>query len=149
MHAWNQPQQLIVDGDSVDKLCMPSTVTISSAILKEIVYPSTNLTSLRNVNSTAQHQCIKFYSFLFTRHSPNWSNEFQLPIIIVYYFHSIGRFRYRWVPRTKVCKPMSATFPLSPSTKWTYHHQLFLDCMQWSLVKSTSWADFMVVMAPT
>jgi hypothetical protein len=53
-----------------------------------------------------------------------------------------------WRP-LKVCKPMSATFPLPTSTIWTHHHQLFLDCRLWPLLKSTLWTNFVVVMAPT
>jgi hypothetical protein len=41
----------------------------------------------------------------------------------------------------KVCKSMRATFPLPPSTKWIHHHQLFLDCILWPLLKSKSWVD--------
>jgi hypothetical protein len=49
----------------------------------------------------------------------------------------------------KYASPMNATFPLPPSTKQTHHRQLFLDCTLWPLLKSTSWIDFVVVMAPT
>jgi hypothetical protein len=45
---------------------------------------------------------------------------------------------------------MSATFPIAPFYKnESITTNFFLVCCLWLLLKSTLWADFVVVMAPT